>query len=125
VSRIDRRTAIALGGATLAAGLLPAAAAAVGQRAPAGGILLFEPRLAEARALARQARGQRLIALTGDPVRLWRDRLKDVSGPIGGITRWSDYMLLRDLAFEQGLRIRREEHIRVAGQPMLVDWTAT
>jgi len=122
VSAIDRRTMLALGGATVAAGLVPTAA--IAGRAQAAGILFFDPASATARAMARQARGQRLIALAGDPVRLWRDNVDRRERAIGGITRWSDYLLLRELAAEHGLRIRREEHLRIPGQPMLVDWAA-
>jgi hypothetical protein len=117
---IDRRAALGLGGAAL---LVPAVASA-GATRPASGIMLFDPASAEARAMAKDARGQRLIPLKGDPVRFWRDSLADVAGPIGGITSWSDYVMLRGLAAEQGLRVRSEEHIAVAGKPMLVRWTA-
>ena len=117
---LDRRAALGLGGAAL---LVPAVASA-GTIRPASGILLFDPASPEARAMAKEARGQRLIALEGDPVRFWRDSLRDAAGPIGGITHWSDYVLLRGLAAEQGLRVRREEHIAVAGKPMLVRWVA-
>ena len=117
---IDRRTALALAGASVAAGIAPAHAAV---RA-ASGVLLFDPNIAEARAIATAARGQRLVALRGDPVRLWRDRLRDHAGPVHGITRWSDYLLLSELAAEQGLRITHEERIRNQRGPMLVRWTA-
>jgi len=122
MSTIDRRTMLAFGGATVAAGLVPAAATA--GRTQAAGILFFDPASATARAMARQTRGQRLIALAGDPVRLWRDTVDARESTVGGITRWSDYLLLRELAAEHGLRIRREEYLRSAGQPMLVHWAA-
>jgi hypothetical protein len=117
---IDRRAALGLGGAAL---LAPAVASA-STTPRASGILLFDPASPEARTIARAARGQRLIALEGDPVRLWRDTLRDTPGPIGGITRWSDYLILRGLAAEQGLRIRQEDYVPVEGKPMLVRWTA-
>lgn len=117
---IDRRAALALGGAAM---LAPAMAAA-GPMERASGILLFDAGSPEAHRLAAQARGQRLIALHGDPVRLWRDTLADVAGPIGGITRWSDYVILRSLAAERGLRVRREESIPVEGRPLLIRWEA-
>ena len=119
-SGIDRRRALALGGAAM---LAPATASAVTSRASCG-ILLFDAASEEACAIAKRAIGQRLIALEGDPVRLWRDQLAAARGPIGGVTSWSDYIILRGLASEQGLRIRQEEHVAVAGKPMLVRWTA-
>lgn len=118
--QIDRRTALSLGGAAL---LAPAVASA-GKTPRASGVLLFDPASPEARAMAQAAKGQRLIALEGDPVRLWRDRLHDVPGPIGGIMRWSDYLILRGLAAEIGLRVRSEDYVLVEGKPMLVRWTA-
>ena len=114
---------LALGGGAVAAGLLPATATAGAPHAAAG-ILFFDSGSPTARARARQARGQRLIALTGDPVRLWRDNVDRQEKAISGITRWSDYLLLRELAAEQGLRVRREEQLRIPGRPMLVDWAA-
>jgi hypothetical protein len=117
---VDRRGALALGGAAL---LVPAVASA-GTAKPSCGILLFDPASPTARALAKQAYGQQLIALRGDPVRLWRDRLATAAGPIGGITTWADYVILRGLAAERGLRIRHEEHVAVPGKAMLVRWTA-
>jgi len=122
VSGIDRRTLLALGGSAVAAGILPAAAIAGTGRS--SGIMFFEPGSAMARTIARQAHAARLVALEGDPVRLWRDTMDAQERAVSGITRWSDYLLLRDLATEHGLRIRREEHIRSTGQPMLVHWTA-
>lgn len=117
---VDRRSALAIGGAAM---LAPTAAAA-GATAPTCGIMLFDPRSAQARAIARAVPGQQLIALVGDPVRLWRDRLATARGPIGGVTNYSDYIILRGLAAEQGLRIRHETPILVSGAPMLVRWTA-
>ena len=117
---IDRRAALALGGGAL---LAPATASA-GVSKPSCGILLFDPASPQARAMAKQAYGQQLIALKGDPVRLWRDRLAAAPGPIGGITSWSDYIILRGLAAERGLRVRNEEHVAVPGKAMLVRWTA-
>ena len=121
--RIDRRRALAFGGAALVAPAL-APAATIVPATPAAGIMLFDPGSAESRRIARAAHGQRLIALTGDPVRLWREQLAAASGPIGGVTRWSDYLILAGLAAEQGLRVRDERMIAVPGQAMLVHWTA-
>jgi len=118
VSGVNRRGALALGGAAVAAGALPAAAA----RAPATGVLLFDPRSAPARALAAKAQGERLVAVVGDPVRLWRDALADDRGPVRGLTRWSDYLLLRGLAEENGLRLRSETRVPGEGGAMIVDW---
>lgn len=113
-AELDRRSAIAVG----AAALLVAAPACAAR--PGAGILLFDPASAEARRRAAAARGQRLIALIGDPIRLWRGL--SFAGPVSGLTSWSDYLILRGLAEEAGLRLRREDHHRAAGQPLLVSW---
>ncbi|HWW63672.1 MAG TPA: hypothetical protein VNZ43_02845 [Sphingomonadaceae bacterium] len=120
---LDRRGALTLGGAALAAGLLPAVAEAARTTPSGAGVLLFDPHLPEARALAGTARGRRLIAVAGDPARLWRDQVP-VAGPVSGVTRWSDYLVLREFAHDSGRRIRREERHAVHGQPLLVSWTA-
>ena len=117
---IDRRAALTLAGVSVAAGIAPVQAVV----RPASGVLLFDPNLPDARAAAASAFGQRLVALQGDPVRLWRDRMRGHPGPVHGITRWSDYLLLSELAAEQGLRITHEQRIAVPGAAMLVRWTA-
>lgn len=126
MNEVDRRSLLALGGAAVAAGALPAALDALTARRAAsavGGVLLFDAVAAEARTLAGQARGQRLIAVSGDPVRLWRDRIAGRAGPVSGITRWSDYLVLRSLAEEHGLRVRREDRVPVARGASLVRWS--
>lgn len=115
---VDRRTLLAAGGAAAAMGAIPATAGAPA----ASGVLLFDPGSAEARAEAATARGQRLIALDGDPVRIWRNALAAHRGPVAGLTRWSDYVVLRSLAEERGLRIRNEERVAVMRGAMIVRW---
>ncbi|MEH3107004.1 MAG: hypothetical protein PGN09_06840 [Sphingomonas fennica] len=118
-----RRTAIGLGGAALAAGLVAAPAAAA--RPAAGGTMLFDPALPRSRALAIAARaaGERLVALPADPMRAWVDSLVAPTAPLHGVTRWSDYLVLAELARERGRRVRREERHAAPGEPLLVHWT--
>jgi len=117
---IGRRAALTLGGAAV---LAPAAASAATGK-PACGVLVFDPASPQARTMAKAVYGQRLVALEGDPVRLWRAQLADAKGPVGGITSWADFLILRGLAAEQGLRVVQEDHVPVAGKAMLVRWTA-
>ena len=115
---IDRRALLALGGVAMAAG----AGAAVPTPTPASGILFFDPNSPEARAAAALAHGQRLVALAGDPVRQWRDGMGSQRGPVRGLTRWSDYLVLRGLAEENGLRLVSEARVATAGGAMIVRW---
>ena len=116
---IDRRGALALGGSAILAGAMPPAdATRIGR---AGGVTVFDPRSPEARTLAGEAEGHRLVALSGDPVRMWR-ALAQHRGPVRGLTRWSDYLVLRGLAEERGLRLKREARIETAAGAAIFDW---
>ena len=122
MSRSIRRRELLLAGAGLAAvAALPTAAAA----SLAVGVMVFDPRAPESGVLAARARvgGQRLVPLDGDPMRLWQDRLRGAPGPLSGVTSWSDFLALSEAAGERFLRVRREEHHRRPGQPLLVSWT--
>ena len=123
MSGLDRRGVLALGGAAVAAGVVPAAAAARRARGAASGMLVFDPSSAEARATAANMRGHRLVALEGDPVRLWRAHLAEAPGPLHGVTRWSDYLILRGLAEERGQRLRSEARVVTTRGPMIVRWS--
>lgn len=119
-AEIDRRAMLTIGGAAVA--LASGAGATLPATPAAGGVLFFEPTSPEARAQAAVERGQRLVALGGDPVRQWRDALGQHRGPVGGLTRWSDYLILRGLAEERGLRLTREERVPSAGGALIVRW---
>ncbi len=122
MSRSICRRELLLAGAGLAAcAVLPGAAAA----SSAAGVMVFDPRAPESRALALRARlgDQRLVRLDGDPLRLWQDQLRGVQGPLSGVTGWSNFLALSEAAGERFLRVRREDHHRRTGQPLLVSWT--
>ena len=117
--RIHRRELLLAGTGLAVAAALPAAAS------PATGVMVFDPRLPESKALAARASrvGQPLAPLEGDAMRFWQDRLRGVQGPLSGVTTWSDFLTLSEAAGERFLRVRREEHHRRTGQPLLVSWT--
>ena len=117
---IERRTMLKGGGVLAAASLLPvagASAAAAGEAAT----ILYDADLPRAAELARGETGK-AVALVGDRVRFWRDRMTDVRGPVAGFTSWSDYVLMRGLAEEQGMRIRREVDFSPTVTGTLIGW---
>jgi hypothetical protein len=114
---VERRTVMKAGGAIAAATLLPAGVQAAGNAAT----ILFDPALPRAATLASAETG-RQVALEGDRVRFWRARMRGVTGPIAGFTSWSDYLLLRGLAEEQGLRLRREVDFSPSVTGTLIGW---
>lgn len=63
-------------------------------------------------AMMLQKNGVTAIALAEDPVRQWRDmllpRLEARSGPLYGMTDWSDYQLMRGLGAELRRHVRHE-----------------
>ncbi len=62
------------------------------------------------------------MPLDGDRVRFWRERMTSASGPIAGFTSWSDYVLLRGLGEEQGLRLRHEVDFSPTVSGTLIGW---
>jgi hypothetical protein len=64
----------------------------------------------------------RIIPLSGDPIRFWRDQRQRLSGRVAGVTRWSDFLLLRELAHEERQRVRGETHHPIAGGALLVSF---
>jgi hypothetical protein len=73
---------------------------------------------------ALRVRDGRIIPLSGDPVRFWREQRQRLAGAVAGVTRWSDFLLLRELAYEQRLRVRSESHHPSVGGALLVSFLA-
>jgi hypothetical protein len=77
-------------------------------------VVLHDPRLAiDAQVVSRlEAAGARFIALTDDPVRLWRGTQRDLLSHRGtrlfGVTRWPDFLIVRGLAAETRRLVRHE-----------------
>lgn len=63
-----------------------------------------------------------IAALKGDLVQLWKRRIGKHRGAIQGYTSWSDYILLRGLGEEQGLRLRAEAQLRYRGDKPVFRW---
>ena len=109
---LSRRSFLKSSAAVTAAAATPATAAFVG---PA--VLFFDSRLPESVAFASRSAWARidLARMDGERWATLRRNLPD--GPIVGLSRWSDYVLARGFAQEQGRRVRMER--RIGG---LVEW---
>ncbi|HLY57734.1 MAG TPA: hypothetical protein VKS60_19380 [Stellaceae bacterium] len=119
-----RRAFLALsGGAVLAAGL-PAAAIATTPR-----LVVYDSRLAAGRRFAEQAArdGRRIFDIAGQDQRLWREAragfgLSPGEG-VTGITRWSDWVGIRFVLAERGLRVAAEEKVESETTGTVFVWT--
>jgi hypothetical protein len=93
-------------------------AAALDTAAAAGSatVVLHDPRipLPEEVAARLKANGAQLITLGDDTVRLWRTEvgavLRKADTRLFGVTRWSDYLIVRGLAAETRRHARHEQH---------------
>ncbi len=83
-------------------------------------VTVYTPSLPRAQGLANKNAGpaDRVEPLTGDIVSFYKMRLAAHRGAIHGYTNWSDYVLLRGLAEEQGLRLRAEAQLPGAGKTL-------
>jgi len=63
-----------------------------------------------------------IAALKGDLVQLWKEHIGKHRGAIQGYTSWSDYILMRGLGEEQGLRLRAEAQLRHNGNKPVFRW---
>jgi hypothetical protein len=118
--KASRRQFLAGAGVAGAAGAAAASPAgsvlAADEAAGSATVVLHDPRIAlPADVAARlKANGARVIALDDDPVRLWRTEIGAVLGQpdtkLFGLTRWSDYLIVRGLAAETRRHTRHEQH---------------
>lgn len=110
-SHIDRRSFLGAGvAAGTATGMLGAGATGqageLPQLAARATLVLHDPRIPLDAAAARQlaANGARIITLSQDPVRQWREEAAEALRQPGtrllGLTRWADFLMIRGLAAE-------------------------
>jgi hypothetical protein len=84
--------------------------------AASASVVLHDPRIALPQDVASRlaANGARIIALTDDPVRMWRAEvgalLRRPDTRLFGVTRWADYLIVRGLAAESRRHTRHEQH---------------
>lgn len=105
----DRRSFLAVTGAVGAAGLLGLSAGASEGGLESGGVAIVEEGLSIADAIAEIEGVDLVRTFKGeDPVRVWRDRVEPLladGGKVMGVTRWSEYLIYRDLARDSGRKL--------------------
>ena len=78
-------------------------------------VLVHDPRIAPAQEVLLRlgANGARIMALTDDPVRLWRSAagamLRNPATTLMGVTGWGDLLLFRGMAAETRRHLRYEK----------------
>lgn len=109
-----------LAGSAAASGLLSIGVAknADGAAFDETSLTVFTDDFPQARDLARKTMQSTLVPLKGDLIYLFNARIARYRGAIQGYTSWSDYVLLRGLAEERGLRLRAEAQLSGAGRTL-------
>jgi hypothetical protein len=112
--RITRRGAMIGAGGALA---LAAGAAGVSR----GALAIYDSRILESLAFAHEARAGRLrvFDIGHEEAQLWRNARAGFGlapgGDVVGLTRWSDWNVLRGALEAKGLRMRREVRLDCGG----------
>jgi len=117
-----------MAGASVAGASIAAAASAgttasvsIADAAASATVVLHDPQFElPAEVAARLAgNGAKLIALDGDPVRLWRSQVGQVLAHpqtrLLGVTRWADLLIVRGLAAETRRHLRHEQFHQSSG----------
>lgn len=113
---LDRRDCLSLIAVAVAAG---AVASPTDARMHDEALWLIDPSLAN----VGEGAG-RVVHLRGDRMRIWRNVIAGQATQLRGLTRWSDFMLLRELARDDGMRICSERFQRTAKGGLTVLWSA-
>jgi Ni,Fe-hydrogenase III small subunit len=105
--KLTRRSFVATGSAATA--LLGTGSLTSAQAKPA--LVVYDSRIARSAAFAQGHAAQRMD-IASEGARRWR-ALRDVlpEGPVIGLTKWSDYVLVRGFAEEQRKRLKREQRV--------------
>jgi len=122
--KLDRRTAIK-GSAMLGAGAAIPLSSAHGSIG--AGLAIHDSRLEESRAFLQGRQGQMELDIAGEESRLWQAARKAAPHPrtVEGLTRWSDYVQLREIFEERGLRVVAERKLAapLSGRGELFRWS--
>ena len=108
--KIDRRNALKGTAILGAASAIPASAARASTDKP---LIVYDSRLAETRAFVDGRTGYAYLDIAGEETGLWRELRSSDAAPrrIEGLTRWSDYVQLREVYEERGLRVMAEHRV--------------
>ncbi len=121
--RMKRRDILVGSGAAATAIVASSAANTLNEGSAGASVLtVYTDEISSARDLALKTSQAKVTALKGDLVQLWKARIGDHRGAIHGYTSWSDYILLRGLGEEQGLRLRAEAQLRYQGNKPVFRW---
>ena len=107
-------TGAAMAGTLAAGAVVRGTTGSATEAAPRPSVVLHDRRIDIDPALRARlvADGSRFIELNDDPVRQWRGEIAALLAHPGarlfGITRWSDYLLLRGLAAESRRHVQHE-----------------
>jgi hypothetical protein len=122
-----KRRQFLAGGAAASGMAVAAGSAAAGKvastldAASRASVVLHDRRITMDAAIAQRLAGNgvQVIALTDDPVRLWRSEvgalLQQPGTRLFGVTLWADYLIVRGLAAESRRHVRHERHDPEAG----------
>lgn len=122
--KLDRRTTMK-GSALLGAGaLLPLSAARAAGDRP---LLVFDSRLKETRTFTEGRQEYARLDIAREEGSLWQAARKFGPQPrmVEGLTRWSDYVQLREIFEEHGLRVASERKLAapLSGRGELFRWS--
>ncbi len=113
MNAISKRDFLSLAGGALSVGV-PAAASGIAAVVGPTRLAIYDSRITESRYFAGHAaqQGLRLFDIAGQDDALWRDARagfgRKPREEVIGLTRWTDWVNLRGLLNEQGLRLTRE-----------------
>lgn len=101
--RIDRRSLLKTGAVVGGIAAAPVAARAFQPQA----LTIFDSRVLPSRAFVHGQRGPKIDVAQEDAV-LWRSLRTENKGRVEGLTNWSDWVVVRGLLEERGLRVKAE-----------------
>lgn len=122
--KLDRRTTMKGSALLGASALLPLSVARATTDQP---LMVYDSRLSETHTFVDGRQGHAKLDIAREEGRLWQAARE--SGPrqrkVEGLTRWSDYVQLRELFEEQGLRVVAERKLAapLAGRGELFRWS--
>jgi hypothetical protein len=122
--KLDRRTTMKGSALLGASALLPLSAARATADQP---LMVYDSRLKETHAFLQGRQGHPRLDIAGEEGSLWQAAREVGPRPrtAEGLTRWSDYVQLREIFEEHGLRVVAERKLAasLAGRGELFRWS--